>query len=95
MSFKVLFQSKRYQGSVSSSQVRDFRGAMTGRADKGIIVTTGRFTQEAKKEAIREGAPPMELVDGEGIIDLFEQNQLGLKPVLTYEVDTNFFDDFK
>jgi restriction system protein len=95
MSFKVLFQSKRYQGSVSSSQVRDFRGAMTGRADKGIIMTTGRFTQDAKKEAIREGAPPIELVDGEGIIDLFETNQLGLKPKMTFEIDLNFFDEYK
>ncbi|MEZ4938571.1 MAG: restriction endonuclease [Crocinitomicaceae bacterium] len=95
LSFKVLFQSKRYQGSVSSSQVRDFRGAMTGRADKGIIITTGRFTQDAKKEAIRDGAPPIELVDGDGIIDLFEKNQLGLKPIMTYEIDSNFFEEFK
>lgn len=95
MSFKVLFQSKRYQGSVSSSQVRDFRGAMTGRADKGIIITTGRFTQEAKKEAIRDGAPPIELLDGEGIVDLFEQNQLGLRPVMTFEIDPNFFEEYK
>lgn len=95
MSFKVLFQSKRYQGSVSSSQIRDFRGAMTGRADKGIIITTGRFTQDAKKEAIRDGAPPIELVDGEGIVDLFEQNQLGLRPVMTYEIDHDFFEEYK
>jgi restriction system protein len=95
MSFKVLFQSKRYQGSVSSPQVRDFRGAMTGRADKGIIMTTGRFTQDAKKEAIREGAPPIELVDGEGIIDLFETNELGLKPKMTFEIDLNFFEEYK
>ncbi|XOV94055.1 MAG: restriction endonuclease [Bacteroidota bacterium] len=95
MSFKVLFQSKRYQGSVSSSQVRDFRGAMMGRADKGIIITTGRFSQDAKKEAIREGAPPIELVDGEGIIDLFEANHLGLKPKMTFEIDLNFFDEYK
>ncbi len=95
LSFKVLFQSKRYQGSVSSSQVRDFRGAMTGRADKGIIITTGRFTQEAKKEAIRDGAPPIELVDGDGIIDLFERNQLGLKPIKTFEIDSDFFDEFR
>lgn len=74
MSFKVLFQSKRYEKSVSPSQVRDFRGAMQGRADKGIIITTGRFTQEAKREAVRDGAPPIELVDGEALVDLFERN---------------------
>jgi restriction system protein len=95
MSFKVLFQSKRYQGSVSSPQIKDFRGAMTGRADKGIIITTGRFTQDAKKEAIRDGAPPIELVDGDAILDLFEQNQLGLKPKMTFEIDHSFFDDYQ
>lgn len=95
MSFKVLFQSKRYQGSVSASQVRDFRGAMTGRADKGIIITTGRFTQDAKKEALRDGAPPIELVDGDILINLFEENQLGLKPRTIYDIDYDFFNDFK
>jgi len=81
MSFKVLFQSKRYDKSVSSSQVRDFRGAMQGRADKGIIITTGNFTQDAKNEAIRDGAPPIELVDGDALVDLFERCQLGLRQV--------------
>lgn len=95
ISFKVLFQSKRYQGSVTPSQIRDFRGAMTGRADKGIIITTGRFTQDAKKEAVRDGAPPIELVDGEGIVELFERNKLGLIPKMTYEIDEEFFEEFK
>ena len=57
VSFNVLFQCKRYQGAVTPSQIRDFRGAMMGRADKGIIITTGTFTLEAKKEARRDGAP--------------------------------------
>ncbi len=94
ISFKVLFQAKRYQGTVGSSSVRDFRGAMQGRADKGIIITTGRFSQEAKKEAIRDGAPPVELVDGESLVDLFEKNELGLKPKIVYEIDKEFFKDF-
>lgn len=58
ISFQVIFQCKRYSGSVGSSVVRDFRGAMVGRADKGLIMTTGRFTADARKEAIRDGAPP-------------------------------------
>ena len=64
VSFKVLFQCKRYSGSVTPSQVRDFRGAMMGRADKGIIITTGSFTSDARKEAVRDGVPPIELGDG-------------------------------
>lgn len=97
MSYKVLFQSKRYKdgSSVTASQVRDFRGAMQGRADKGIIITTGRFTQDSKKEALRDGAPPIELVDGDGLIELFEKNELGLKPLKTYEIVDEFFNEFR
>lgn len=94
VSFQVLFQSKRYTGSVTVSQVRDFRGAMMGRTDKGIIITTGTFTSDAKREAEREGVPPIELVDGEKLLDMFEYLELGLKPKTVYEVDENFFDDY-
>lgn len=95
VSFKVLFQCKRYSGSVTPSQVRDFRGAMMGRADKGIILTTGTFTSEAKKEAVRDGVPPIELVDGEKLLDMFEKLELGLKPKIAYDIDEKFFDDFR
>lgn len=95
VSFKVLFQCKRYSGSVTPSQVRDFRGAMMGRADKGIILTTGTFTSDAKKEAVRDGVNPIELVDGEKLMDMFETLELGLKPKKAFEIDEKFFDDFK
>jgi restriction system protein len=95
VSFNVLFQCKRYQGAVTPSHVRDFRGAMMGRADKGIIVTTGTFTLEAKKEARRDGVPPIELVDGEALVQMFERLELGLVPRTTYDVDEKFFEDFK
>lgn len=95
VSFQVRFQCKRYDGSVSSSQVRDFRGAMEGRADKGIIITTGSFTSDARKEALRDGVRPIELVDGQKLIEMFESLQLGLKPIKTFEVDEGFFDDFR
>ena len=94
VSFKVLFQCKRYAGSVAVAQVRDFRGAMMGRADKGIILTTGTFTSEARKEAIRDGAPQIELVDREKLIEMLEQLELGLKPRTTYEIDAGFFEGF-
>jgi len=95
VSFKVLFQCKRYTKSVVPSHVRDFRGALSGRADKGIIITTGTFTAEAKREATRDGAPPIELIDGEKLIDMLEQLELGLKAVNTYEVEHAFFNEFK
>jgi restriction system protein len=59
ISFNVLFQSKRYKGNIGADVVRDFRGAMVGRADKGLIITTGGFTIDARREATRDGAPPL------------------------------------
>lgn len=69
LSFPVIFQCKRYRNPVSSSVVRDFRGAMVGRADKGLIITTGSFTRDADREATRDGAPPIDLIDGEQLMD--------------------------
>jgi restriction system protein len=95
VSFKVLFQCKRYSGSVVPSQVRDFRGAMMGRADKGIILTTGTFTADARKEAVRDGVPPIELVDGEKLLDMFEELELGLKSKKAFDIDPVFFEEYK
>ncbi len=95
VSFRVLFQCKRYSGAVVPAQVRDFRGAMAGRADKGIILTTGTFTAEARREAVRDGVPPIELVDGEKLLEMFEKLELGLKPRPTFDIDFQFFESFK
>jgi len=90
VSFKVLFQCKRYKGTVSRAQVGDFRNAMIGRAEKGIIMTTGTFSNDAIKEANREGAPQVELVDGEKLVEMFKRVELGVKPRTIYEVDLTF-----
>ena len=94
VSFKVLFQCKRYKGSVSRAQVGDFRNAMLGRADKGIIITTGTFTADARREADRDGAPPVELVDGEKLVEMFERVNVGLRQQVVYEIDYAFFASF-
>ncbi len=93
--FNIIFQCKKYKESVSPHHVRDFRGTMQGRADKGIIITTGRFTAESKKEAVRDGVPPIELVDGERLVSLFEKYELGLKPKIVYDVISDFFEKYK
>lgn len=95
VSFKVLFQCKRYQGPVAVSAVRDFRGALQGRADKGIILTTGTFTTDAKREAIRDGATTIELVDGDKLVEMFEKLNLGLRPKKNYEIDDGFFEQYR
>ena len=93
--FNIIFQCKRYKDAVAPHHVRDFRGTMQGRADKGIIITTGRFTAEAKKESVRDGVPPIELIDGERLVTLFEKYKLGLKPKVVYDVVLDFFDNYK
>lgn len=96
VSFKVLFQAKRYKegNNISRDKIGDFRNAMIGRADKGIFITTSKFTQEAIKEANRDGAPQIELVDCDKLVKMLETSKLGLKPITTYEVDLNFFQQY-
>jgi restriction system protein len=95
MSMRVLFQCKRYSGTVGPSEIRDFRGAMAGRTEYGVFLTTGSFTVEARREASREGVPPIELVDIDALIGLCEKLRLGLRPVETFAIDAEFFDQFE
>ena len=93
MSFHVLFQCKKYQGSVSSSAIRDFRGALIGRADKGLFVTTGSFTRDAVREATRDGATPIDLIDGDELADKLKELGLGIETemVENVSVDEDWF----
>jgi restriction system protein len=94
LSFQVLFQCKRYQGSVGASAIRDFRGAMVGRSDKGLVITTGTFTPEAKREATRDGAPAIDLIDGDQLCDLLKQLKLGVRTEMVEKmtVEPGWFD---
>lgn len=78
LSFHVNYQCKRYAGTVGPGSIRDFRGALAGRADKGLFITTGRFTREAEREAIREGAMAIDLIDGERLCVLLKDKGLGV-----------------
>jgi restriction system protein len=95
VSFPVFFQCKRYRGSVGPSAVRDFRGAMAGRGDKGLLITTGSFTSDAKKEATRDGAPPIDLIDGDRLCELLKRYDLGVqtttRTVEDVSIDAAFF----
>lgn len=79
ISFHVRFQCKRYTGSVGAPEIRDFRGAMVGRADKGLFITTGGFTREAEREAVRDGAPAIDLIDGIELCTLLRDLGLGVE----------------
>jgi restriction system protein len=78
LSFHVIFQAKRWKGAVGAGHVRDFRGAMVGRADKGLLITTGAFTKEAIRESTRDGAPAIDLVDGDQLVEKLKQLSLGV-----------------
>lgn len=95
MSFHVIFQCKKYRGSVSAGAIRDFRGAMVGRADKGLFITTGTFTSAAIKEATRDGAPPIDLVDGDQLTEKLKEFGLGIKTEMIEKVtlDKQWFRD--
>ena len=91
ISFPVYFQCKRYSGTVGSSKVRDFRGAMIGRGDKGLLITTGTFTSDAKAEATRDGTAHIDLIDGEDLAELLRQYGLGVESTArtVYDVKIN------
>jgi len=95
MSFHVLFQCKRYKGSVSAGEIRDFRGAMAGRADKGLFISTGTFSPAAIKEATRDGAPPIDLIDGAELAEKLKELGLGVRTetVEVPRVDTKWFEE--
>ncbi len=94
MSFHVYFQCKRYKGSVGSKEIRDFRGAMVGRADKGIFLTTGNFTRDAVKESIRDGAPPIDLIDGDHLANMLKDLRVGIEVKEKIVEDVIVNDDF-
>ena len=79
ISFHVRFQCKRYTGAVGAREIRDFRGAMVGRADKGLFITTGHFTRDAIREAVRDGAPAIDLIDGLALCELMKSLELGVR----------------
>ena len=89
MSFHVVFQCKRWQGVVGSAEIRDFRGAMVGRADKGLFITTGSFSRDALKEAVRDGAPPIDLIDGDQLAEKLKELKLGVITELIENVSVN------
>ena len=91
ISFQMLFQCKRYTGTVSAGELRDFRGAMQGRADKGLFITTGKFSAPAVAEANRAGVTPIDLIDGDELVERLKELQLGVFPVNDYRIDEDWF----
>ncbi len=91
ISFNIAFQCKRYQGTVGAPEIRDFRGSLTRNVEKGLFVTTGTYSTAAKEEAANIGKQQIDLIDGEGLIDMLAEYSIGLKEVKDYEIDEEYF----
>ena len=89
LSFHIVFQCKKYQGAVSAGHIRDFRGAMVGRTDKGLFITTGYFTRDAIKEANRDGTPTIDLIDGEKLVEKLKELNLGVNVELIEKISVD------
>lgn len=91
-SFNVAFQCKRFVGSVSAGDIRDFRGSLTTDIEKGVFITTGTFTKAARDEASNAGKQQIDLIDGEEFINKLIEYRLGVREKTIYEVDKSFFE---
>lgn len=86
LSMRVFVQCRRNQRWFGPSDIHDVRAAMSGRADKGLFITTGTFTSSAQQEATRDGAPVLDLIDGEALCDLLKDCRLGVSTRQVEEV---------
>ena len=90
-SFNVAFQCKRYKGMVGAGEIRDFRGSLTTDIEKGVMITTGSFSKAAVEEASNPGKKQIDLIDGEEFMNKIAEYGIGVKPIITYEIDEDFF----
>ncbi|MFM8525211.1 MAG: restriction endonuclease [Cyanobacteriota bacterium] len=92
LGLKGMLHIKKTQIPISRALIREFRGTLVGRASKGIFVTTGRFTPEARAEAEREGVDPIDLFDGLQLVRMLEELELVVKARTVYDLDPLFFE---
>ena len=88
--FKMAFQCKRYQGSISPKDIQAFRGAVTDKVEKYLFITTGTFTAQAKREAERLF---IDLLDGDELAERMADAKAGVKNQLV--VDETYFRKFR
>ena len=96
VSLSVAFQCKRYQGTVPTEKVHAFTGAImhsNRSVDKLLMITTGNFAKSALENG--KANNKLELIDGEKLVEMFENVELGVIPKTVYEPDMKFFEQFK
>lgn len=94
---RIAFQCKKYQDSspITPDKIRDFRGAIAGRVDRGIFLTTSRFTKAAIEEAQRDNAIPIELVDLSTIIEIMLDARIGVVERRALSILPEFFKQYR
>ena len=97
LSFHVVFQCKRFKKTVGPNLIRELRGALGPHVDKGLFVTTGRFTASAKAEAMRTGAVAIDLIDGDYFVERLKELRIGVEVkqriVEDIYIDNEWFDN--
>lgn len=91
----VYLQAKRWTDAVGSPEVRNFTGSLEGHgAQKGVLITTSKFTRDAIEFAKRLQQKKLVLIDGEKLADLMMDFGVGVSRVATYTVlklDPDYF----
>jgi len=92
---KIYIQAKRYgENKVREKDIRNFIGAMSGDTNKGVFVTTSDFDKGAHQKA-HDAHHTIILIDGNKLVDLMHQYNVGIQIKATYEVkelDEDFFE---
>lgn len=96
VNLSVYFQCKRYTGTVPTEKVQAFIGVMETNkrsVEKGLMITTGSFAKAAIE--IEKNNIKLELIDGDKLVEMFEEVELGVKPKTIYEPDMTFFEPYR
>lgn len=93
----IAFQCKRYKKStpIGSEAIQSFRGAIPNNINRGLFITTSNFTKAAKEASIADGVKEINLIDGDKLVDLILQYEIGVSKEIVYSVDKQFFENFE
>ena len=92
----IYVQAKKWENTVGRPEIQKFAGALQGqRASKGVFITTSNFSREAMEYASIIQSKII-LVDGNELVKLMVDHNVGVSPVRSYElkrIDSDYFDD--
>ncbi len=91
----IYLQAKRWEGTVGRPEIQKFVGALHGkRAKKGVFITTSSFSGDAR-DYVKNIEPKVVLIDGRQLADLMIDFNIGVDPVIAYEIKKITLDYFE